>query len=90
MAGRSSVREGSGDRRPSGKTPRIQRTSDAGGRALTLLQPGPASARFPPSHDPSRRGGRVVDRTALEMRHTRKGIVGSNPTLSAKIISFIL
>jgi (2S)-methylsuccinyl-CoA dehydrogenase len=26
----------------------------------------------------------VVDRTALEMRHTRKGIVGSNPTLSAK------
>ena len=25
----------------------------------------------------------MVDRTALEMRHTRKGIVGSNPTLSA-------
>jgi hypothetical protein len=30
-----------------------------------------------------RRGGRVVERTALEMRHTCKGIVGSNPTLSA-------
>ena len=29
-----------------------------------------------------RRGGRVVERTALEMRHTCKGIVGSNPTLS--------
>jgi hypothetical protein len=29
------------------------------------------------------RGGRVVEGTALEMRHTRKGIVGSNPTLSA-------
>lgn len=30
-----------------------------------------------------RRGGRVVECTALEMRHTCKGIVGSNPTLSA-------
>jgi hypothetical protein len=25
----------------------------------------------------------VVERTALEMRHTRKGIEGSNPSLSA-------
>lgn len=25
----------------------------------------------------------MVERTALEMRHTCKGIVGSNPTLSA-------
>src|ERR1700761_4249653 len=31
----------------------------------------------------SRRGGRVVECTALEMRHTRKGIGGSNPSLSA-------
>jgi hypothetical protein len=30
-----------------------------------------------------RRGGRVVERTALEMRHTGNRIVGSNPTLSA-------
>ncbi len=30
-----------------------------------------------------RRGGRVVECTALEMRSTRKGTVGSNPTLSA-------
>jgi hypothetical protein len=30
------------------------------------------------------RGGRVVECTALEMRHTRKGIAGSNPALSAK------
>jgi hypothetical protein len=26
----------------------------------------------------------VVESTALEMRHTRKGIGGSNPSLSAK------
>src|SRR6185437_37882 len=30
-----------------------------------------------------RRGGRVVDRTALEMRHRCKPIGGSNPSLSA-------
>jgi hypothetical protein len=30
-----------------------------------------------------RTGGRVVDGTALEMRRTCKGSVGSNPTLSA-------
>ena len=30
-----------------------------------------------------RRGGRVVEGTALEMRHTGNRIVGSNPTLSA-------
>lgn len=27
----------------------------------------------------------MVESTALEMRHTRKGIVGSNPTLSATV-----
>ena len=32
---------------------------------------------------PPRRGGRVVDCTALEMRHTRKGIGSSNLPLSA-------
>jgi hypothetical protein len=37
-----------------------------------------------------RRGGRVVERTALEMRHTCKGIVGSNPTLSAIYPNMIL
>src|SRR2546421_5252722 len=31
----------------------------------------------------ARRGGRVVDRTALEMRHRCKPIGGSNPSLSA-------
>ena len=30
-----------------------------------------------------RRVGRVVDGTGLENRHTRKGIGGSNPSLSA-------
>src|SRR5262249_43306848 len=33
---------------------------------------------------PRRRGGRVVDRTALEMRHTGNRIGGSNPSLSAR------
>src|SRR5437667_7459005 len=33
--------------------------------------------------DLERRDGRVVEGTALEMRHTRKGIGGSNPSLSA-------
>jgi hypothetical protein len=32
----------------------------------------------------ARRGGRVVDRTALEMRSARKRTGGSNPSLSAK------
>ncbi len=34
--------------------------------------------------DAPRRGGRVVDRAALEMRSTRKRTGGSNPSLSAK------
>ena len=34
-----------------------------------------------------RRGGRVVECTALEMRRTCKGTVGSNPTLSAIVAS---
>jgi hypothetical protein len=33
-----------------------------------------------------RRGGRVVECTALEMRHARKGIGGSNPSLSANCL----
>ena len=33
-----------------------------------------------------RRGGRVVDRVALEMRSTRKGTGGSNPSLSASCL----
>ena len=36
-----------------------------------------------PGDHASRRGGRAVESTALEMRHTRKGIGGSNPPLSA-------
>jgi hypothetical protein len=35
-----------------------------------------------------RRGGRVVDGSGLENRHTRKGIRGSNPFLSA--ITFVI
>jgi hypothetical protein len=31
-----------------------------------------------------RGSGRVVDGSGLENRHTRKGIVGSNPTFPAK------
>jgi hypothetical protein len=33
---------------------------------------------------PRRRGGRVVECTALEMRHTGNRIGGSNPSLSAR------
>ena len=36
-------------------------------------------------HHGFRRGGRVVDRAALEMRSTRKGTGGSNPSLSANV-----
>ena len=36
------------------------------------------------AHEPSRRGGRVVECTALEMRHTGNRIEGSNPSLSAR------
>ena len=32
----------------------------------------------------SRKGGRAVECTALEMRHTLSGIGGSNPPLSAR------
>ena len=43
--------------------------------ALALSTPLPYHRR--------RTGGRVVDGTALEMRRTCEGTVGSNPTLSA-------
>ena len=36
-----------------------------------------------------RTGGRVVDGTALEMRRTCKGSVGSNPTLSASLTAIL-
>ena len=32
----------------------------------------------------------MVESTALEMRHTRKGIGGSNPSLSAMLLSVLL
>jgi hypothetical protein len=41
--------------------------------------------RLPLGRKRMRRGGRVVDCTALEMRSTCEGTVGSNPTLSAII-----
>ena len=36
-----------------------------------------------------RTGGRVVEGAGLENRYTRKGIVGSNPTLSANALMFV-
>ena len=36
-----------------------------------------------------RRGGRVVDRVALEMRSTRKRTGGSNPSLSARFRLYV-
>ena len=59
-------------------------------RASPLATP-PDTRYVPPaleSVDPMRRGGREVECTALEMRHTCKGIVGSNPTLSAIIARY--
>ena len=44
---------------------------------------GYAPATTSPSIRVLRRGGRVVDRVALEMRSTRKRTGGSNPSLSA-------
>src|SRR5579871_2894149 len=48
---------------------------------------GAETSSVPASSSPSgcsnRRGGRVVDGSGLENRHTRKGIGGSNPSLSA-------
>jgi hypothetical protein len=38
----------------------------------------------------TRRGGRVVDRAALEMRSTRKCTGGSNPSLSANDIGYLV
>ena len=46
------------------------------------LELGPTTGRT--ARHGARRGGRVVDRTALEMRHRCKPIGGSNPSLSAK------
>jgi hypothetical protein len=43
------------------------------------------SRRLTMGTNPSRRGGRVVDRVALEMRSTRKCTGGSNPSLSANL-----
>ena len=37
-----------------------------------------------------RRGGRVVDRVALEMRSTRKRTGGSNPSLSANNFIYLI
>ena len=45
--------------------------------ACGYIRPASTKARFI-----RRRGGRVVECTALEMRHARKGIGGSNPSLS--------
>ena len=47
--------------------------------ACSYIRPASTKARFI-----RRRGGRVVECTALEMRHARKGIGGSNPSLSAR------
>src|SRR5579862_5408224 len=49
------------------------------------LCPSPTAAKYDGSTAPLRpwRGGRVVECTALEMRHTGNRIGGSNPSLSA-------
>ena len=52
-------------------------------RASSFRAFDPGRSAYTERPDPFRRGGREVECTALEMRHTREGIVGSNPTLSA-------
>jgi hypothetical protein len=48
------------------------------------LELGPTEGRASSPRHGAWRGGRVVDRTALEMRHRCKPIGGSNPSLSAR------
>lgn len=52
-------------------------------RRAPAMYPPLSTGTVPPPRTAPRRGGRVVECTALEMRHTRKGIGGSNPSLSA-------
>lgn len=65
------------------------RATDCGFSRPRDLSGQPSSPRTPPSHPCTTadlgawRGGRVVDCTALEMRHRCKPIGGSNPPLSA-------
>ena len=56
------------------------RVPEPGGRARSRLS-APASGFY--NHD-TRRGGRVVECVGLENRYARKGIEGSNPSLSAR------
>ncbi len=61
--------------------------SPVAGQTLDLGVGSGRSLGYERAHDHGatrlRRGGRVVDRVALEMRSTRKGTGGSNPSLSA-------
>ena len=50
-----------------------------------MLIAAPIDARGGCAWGAARRGGRVVDRAALEMRSARKRTGGSNPSLSASI-----
>src|SRR4051794_19971030 len=73
---------------PAGKPARFSRSQPCLARHPRLLTPepqGPCSLL-----GAFRRGGRVVECTALEMRHRCKPIGGSNPSLSANISSSVL
>ena len=61
----------------------VARPAKAAPNALALAVMRSYKPVLPLRHHGSRRGGRVVDRAALEMRSTRKGTGGSNPSLSA-------
>ena len=50
------------------------------------LEHGPTKGLLTARHG-AWRGGRVVECTALEMRHRCKPIGGSNPSLSAKVLA---
>src|SRR6185437_5096392 len=67
-----------------------ERDKDLSFRALSGHSSSPRTRPRPPGKAPDLapwRGGRVVECTALEMRHRCKPIGGSNPSLSANLLN---
>ncbi len=87
---RSLVPDGESSRGKAGKR-RTDRGKKAAGSGPLHRPPGPSRVpsrqlcRRIKERPRPRRGGRVVDGSGLENRHSRKAIGGSNPSLSARI-----
>ena len=67
-----------------GRRPRPARSASALRQKARHVKRRADPAARPALRRAPRRGGRVVDRAALEMRSTRKRTGGSNPSLSAR------